>query len=166
MYKGAASQEFKVITEENKTELEESGWYKKEQLEYIYADSASGIMYKGKRYIDKQYSYIPLQFMCELASKKDAKFNADELKNPKKFGIPSKSGNGQHILAYVKDKLEEYINAVNNTQDLSKRRNLKYKDFLDFTNEKILINRYIHWSATEKTGHGAREAKKRVIKDA
>jgi Uncharacterized alpha/beta hydrolase domain (DUF2235) len=164
--KGSASKEFKVVTEKSKTELVESGWYKPNQLEYMFADSASGIMYKGTRFIYKQYSFIPLQFMCQLASDNESKFKIDELKSPSKFGIPSKSeSGGQHILDYVKDKLEQYINAVKGA-DLNQRRTLKYKDYLDFANEKILINGYIHWSATEKTGHGAREARKRVIKDA
>ena len=75
------------------------------------------------------------------------------------------AGDKQHILDYVKEKLELYVKAVKN-KPVNERHSIKYTDFLDFENEKILLNKYIHWSATDKTGHSPRPNHKRVIKNA
>ncbi|MGM5631964.1 hypothetical protein O2K51_13790 [Apibacter raozihei] len=79
------------------------------------------------------------------------------------YSIPLKTSTEKiHILGYVKSRLDAYIEAV---KKVSPRQGAKirYQDCLDFTNEKILRNRYVHWSATGKTGHGARSDNKRKI---
>ena len=58
---------------------------------------------------------------------------------------------GRHLTPKnVHEKLKEYAKNVESGEEKS------YKSFLDFTNEKILINSYIHWSATNKLGHSPR----------
>lgn len=164
MRQGTGSKEFQPITEKYKHDLVERGWYKTDQLKYKNVLGDYSIYYKGSRFIDKRYSYIPLHYMCELATEKKSEFDLAVLNDPKQFKIPEKAGNEEHILNYVKGKLDKYVNAVK-SKDIQERRNINYKDFLDFTNEKILINGFIHWSATEKTGHGPNKNMKRTIID-
>lgn len=52
--------------------------------------------------------------------------------------------------------LQKYLREKQPASDL-------YKTYLDYKNEKILINGYIHWSATGKTGHGSRPKNIRKI---
>jgi hypothetical protein len=162
MRRGSASKEFLPITEKCKKGLVESGWYKPNQLKYKNVLGDYSINYKGTRFIDKRYSYIPLHYMCQLATEKEAKFKKQELNRD--FKIPEKAGSSEHILNYVKSKLDLYINDVKD-KDLDKRRKVSYIKSLDFANEKILINGFIHWSATNKTGHSPNKNKKRTIKD-
>lgn len=159
---GSGSKQFEPYKEKYKNELVNSGWYKPDQLKYVMTTDDYNIIYKGTRYIDQRYSFLSLHFMCEFAKEKDAGFDIDGIK--KKFKIPEKAGDKEHILNYVKKKLEEYIQAVKNTEDY-KRSSISYKKHLDFTNEKILINTNLHWSATDKTGHGPRANKIRKIID-
>lgn len=156
------SVEYKSVIEQKKQSLIESGWYLSEQLKTTY-QAHNAITYLGTRYIDKRYSYISLNFMCKLASDKESKFDFVGLN--KKFGIPKKAGEKQHLLDYVKEKLEEYIEAVKKKK-ANERHLVDYEDYLDFNNEKVLINKYIHWSATDKIGHSPRKDNKRDKKNA
>lgn len=158
---GSASKQFEPFKEKFKKELVDSGWYKPEQLKYMNVMGDYSIMYKGTRYIDQKYSFISLHFMSEFATEKGAKFD-EGLKN--EFKIPKKVGDKEHILNYVKTKLEEYIKAVK-AAEISKRSTISYKTYLDINNEKILINSNIHWSATDKIGHAPRKNKIRTIID-
>ena len=159
---GSASKQFEPFKEKYKKELVDSGWYKPQQLKYMNVMGDYSIMYKGTRYIDQKYSFISLHFMSEFASEKGAKFDMEGIK--KKYEIPKKAGDKEHILNYVKKKLEEYIKAVK-TAETSKRSSISYKAYLDIDNEKILINSSIHWSATDKMGHAPRKNKIRTIID-
>ncbi|OXG07730.1 putative alpha/beta hydrolase family protein DUF2235 [Flavobacterium araucananum] len=159
---GFASKQFEPFKEKYKKELVESGWYKPDQLKFVMVTDDYNIMYKGTRYIDQRYSFLSLHFMSGFAKEKEAGFDIDGIK--KKFKIPEKAGDKEHILGYVKKKLEAYIEAVKNTEDY-KRSTLSYKKYLDFANEKTLINTNLHWSATDKTGHGPRANQIRKIID-
>ncbi|MBF7093651.1 hypothetical protein IUY40_19190, partial [Flavobacterium sp. ALJ2] len=150
---GAGSKQFEYFKEKYKKELVESGWYKPDQLKYIMTTDNYNIIYKGIRYIDQRYSFLSLHFMCGFAAEKGAGFNISGLKE--KFEIPEKAGDKEHILNYVKKKLEAYIQAVKDTEDYT-RLPISYTKYLDFANEKILINTNLHWSATDKTGHEPR----------
>lgn len=133
----------------------DEGWYLDKQIT-IAPHSNKYVNYvglQGERFIDKRYSYIPLHFMCSLSTEKGSSFSVNGV--TEKFKIPEKAGNGSHILHYVKSKLEQYVSAVKNAE-FSKRKQISYKTYLDFENEKKLINQYVHWSATEKIGHGPR----------
>lgn len=158
---GSASKQFEPFKEKHKKELVDSGWYKPDQLKYIMITDNHYIIYKGTRYIDQRYSFLSLHFMCEFAIEKGAGFDMDGLKE--KFKIPEKAGDKEHILGYVKKKLEKYIEVVKNTKDYSST--ISYKQYLDFANEKTLINTNLHWSATDKTGHAPRANKIRKIID-
>lgn len=156
--------EYNKIANQKRQLYIDEGWYRDNQIEIgphsnKYVNHVGLI---GTRFIDKRYSYIPLHFMCKLAKEKEANFKTDQVVH--KFRIPTKavSNNGNHILNYVKSKVEQYIEGTKklSTYERSKK---SYKNYLDFTNEKILINGYIHWSATGKMGHGARSDGKRKI---
>ena len=82
----------------------------------------------------------------------------------KEFDIPKKVGDKEHLLNYVKNKLEAYIKAVK-ASDPSKRSAVSYKAYLDINNEKSLMRNYLHWSATDKLGHAPRKNKIRTIID-
>lgn len=141
----------------------DAGWYLEPQIKIGPHSNkyVNHIFLQGERYIDNRYSYIPLHFMCRLAKEKNAIFNRDGLEQ--KFKIPQKAGNnGTHILYYVKSQLEKYINETISLTSHA-RENVSYKKYLDFENEKKLINQYVHWSATGKTGHGPRKDGKRKI---
>lgn len=157
--------EYQKLAEEKRKPFINEGWYTDKQLVVSQHSNkyVNHINLEGSRYIDKRYSYISLHFMCQLASEKESKFNFTELNI--NFEIPKKAGDKQHLLDYVKEKLEKYMKAVKD-KSMNERRLVKYTDFLDFNNEKILINKFIHWSATEKTGHSPRKDKNRAIKDA
>ena len=154
--------EYNKLANEKRQPLINQGWYLDKELT-IGAHTnkyVNHIGLDGKRFIDKRYSYIPLYFMCQLSDEKDAKFNLGGVSQ--KFLVPEKAGNGEHILHYVKTKLSSFISAVKSS-DPSKRKQISYKNYLDFTNEKKLINMYVHWSATGKTGHSPRSDGKRKI---
>ena len=159
---GSASKQFEPFKEKYKKELVDSGWYKPEQLKYMTVMGDNSIMYKGTRYIDQKYSFISLQFMSEFATEKGAKFDIDKIE--KEFDIPKKVGDKEHLLNYVKNKLEAYIKAVK-ASDPSKRSAVSYKAYLDINNEKSLMRNYLHWSATDKLGHAPRKNKIRTIID-
>lgn len=160
--KGSASKEFKAIPEKYKKGLVDQGWYKPNQMTYISLSGDYSLNFNCSRYIDKRYSYITLHFMCELADEKNSKFKMQELKSPKNFEVPEKAANGEHILGYVKGKLKQYVDATKK-MEITARKTSSYKTYLDFNNEKILINGFIHWSATGKTGHGPRPKNIRKI---
>ncbi|WP_128332114.1 DUF2235 domain-containing protein [Apibacter sp. HY039] len=148
-----------------KKSLISRGWYKEKELKLaeVYHNEVISYEWIGKRYIDNRYSYITLHLMCQLASEKKAEFDLIEMRKLNNFPIPLKTSDGKtHILGYVKSRLDNYIEAV---KKVSPRQGAKirYQDYLDFTNEKILRNGYVHWSATGKTGHGARSDNKRKI---
>lgn len=158
--------EYNRLANKKRQSLIEAGWYLDNKQLAVGPRSnkyVSSIRLDGNRYIDNKYSFIPLQLMCELANEKQLNFKVDQLKREKNFGIPGRTESGkQHILSYVHAKLQRY---VNHTKTLSptQRNQISYKKFLDFANEKILINGYVHWSATEKTGHAPRKDNKRKI---
>ncbi|MCD0476595.1 DUF2235 domain-containing protein [Flavobacterium sp. EDS] len=158
---GAASKQFEYFKEKYKKELVESGWYKPDQLKYIMTTDNHNIIYKGTRYVDQRYSFLSLHFMCGFATEKGAGFNISGLKE--EFEIPKKAGDKEHILNYVKKKLEAYIQAVKDTEDYTQI--ISYQNYLDFANEKILINSNLHWSATDKTGHEPRANNIRTVID-
>ena len=117
----------------------------------------------GRIVVERKKDYLGNNHQIALRSDKDSKFNFTLL--DKNFGIPKKAGEKQHLLDYVKEKLELYTAAVQN-KNTEERHLVAYYDYLDFNNEKVLINKYIHWSATNKTGHSPRIDKNRTIKDA
>ncbi|WP_326984718.1 DUF2235 domain-containing protein [Chryseobacterium sp. MYb264] len=146
---------YNALANEKRQPFIDEGWYVDKQIT-IASHSNKYVNYiglNGERFIDKRYSYIPLHFMCSLSTEKDSNFNVNGV--TEKFKIPEKAGDGTHILHYVKTKLDQYISAVKKAEP-HRRKQLSYKSYLDFTNEKILINQYIHWSATGKIGHGPR----------
>jgi hypothetical protein len=152
---GTASKKVDPIKEKYKQDLVDQGWYEKEQLTFQLHSSYDSLYYIGKRKVDNRYSYIPLHFMCNYCMETGTKIKTAKLE--KNFIIPKTSGTSQHILDYVHSKLKEYAKHVEEGGTKS------YKSFLDFANEKILINGFVHWSATNKTGHSPRENKKRKV---
>lgn len=154
--------EYNNLANQKKNIFIDEGWYLDKELT-ISPHSNKYVNYiglNGKRFIDKRYSYIPLHFMCSLSSEKGSVFNVNGV--TEKFKIPEKAGNEEHILHYAKSKLEQYISAVKK-EEYSKRNKISYKSYLNFANEKKIINQYVHWSATEKTGHGPRKNKARKL---
>ena len=152
--------EYSKLANEKRKPFYDAGWYRGEQLKISDHSNkyVNHIDLIGVRYIDKRYSYIPLHFMCSLSKNKGANFKDSVME---KYKIPAKAGNGIHLLHYVKLKLEKYILDVEKS-DFQNRNKISYKNYLDLINEKKLINGFIHWSATEKTGHDPRESKTRT----
>ncbi|PQL92352.1 T6SS phospholipase effector Tle1-like catalytic domain-containing protein [Apibacter adventoris] len=151
--------------EAEKKSLISRGWYKEKELKLaeVYHNEVISYEWLGKRYIDNRYSYITLHLMCQLASEKKAEFDLIEMRKINNFPVPLKTSEGKpHILGYVKGKLEAYIEAVKKVSPQQGAK-IRYQDYLDFTNEKILRNGYVHWSATGKTGHGVRSGNIRKI---
>lgn len=155
--------EYNRIAEGKKQVFIDQGWYLKGQIKTGPHSNkyVNHIYLEGERYIDKRYSYIPLHFMCQMAKDKKSEFNTSSVEF--KFQIPQKAGqNGTHLLSYVKSRLQKYIDETKNLSAFE-RNKVSYKKYLDFENEKKLINNYVHWSATGKTGHGPREDGRREI---
>ncbi|MET3036297.1 DUF2235 domain-containing protein [Chryseobacterium sp. NRRL B-14859] len=155
--------EYNRLAESKKQVFVDQGWYQKDQLKIGPHSNkyVNHIFLQGERYIDKRYSYIPLHFMCQMAKEKKSEFNTSSLEF--KFQIPQKAGqNGVHLLSYVKSRLQKYIDETKNLSTLERSR-ISYKKYLDFENEKKLINYYVHWSATGKLGHSPRSDGKRKI---
>lgn len=147
--------EYNSLADQKRMPFISEGWYLDKQIT-IAPHSNKYVNYiglQGERFIDKKYSYIPLHFMCGLSDEKGSAFNVNAV--TEKFKIPETAGDRIHILHYVKSKLAQYIETVKKTE-FGERKRISYKAYLDIENEKKLINQYIHWSATEKLGHGPR----------
>lgn len=140
----------------------DEGWYLEKQLSVGARSNkyVNHVRLNGKRFIDKRYSYIPLQLMCKLADEKESQFKVTELERPKNFQIPSITDSGKpNILVNVKAGLQKYIDE---NKDSSVNL-VSYKNYLDETSEKALINGYVHWSATGNIGSAARKNNQREI---
>lgn len=154
--------EYKNLADEKRQPLIDEGWYLEKQLSVGARSNkyVNHVRLNGKRFIDKRYSYIPLQLMCKLADEKESQFKVTELERPKNFQIPSITDSGKpNILVNVKAGLQKYIDE---NKDSSVNL-VSYKNYLDETSEKALINGYVHWSATGNIGSAARKNNQREI---
>ncbi|SHF86794.1 phospholipase effector Tle1 domain-containing protein [Pedobacter caeni] len=137
-----------------KERLIEQCWYKEHELEVT-----GGFAYwalKGTRNLKKEFSYIPLQFMAELAKKNKAE--VDVAATAQKYSIDDDA-----LLVRVKKYMTEYVmgNGVPYTFKSLVDLDKKYKGakipeqrYSEYQKERtaqedlrILRNKYLHWSA-------------------
>ena len=137
-----------------KRRLVNDGWYLDKQLTvHSFLEKLS-----GKRYVHKQYSYIPLSFMCEFACDKSTQVNFDQKGLNEKYNIDEvKSINP---LNFIRSKLHNYafnggsaleFKYYKQLQDDLKSGKITGRDYnqqlVEQKNIRELRNKFLHWSA-------------------
>jgi hypothetical protein len=144
--------------EKFKKKLVEQNWYTDDQLEII------GGIYsnlKGTRKnLKNTYSFIPLQFMTELATAKEVPINSQNLKE-NKYKISD-----DPLLIRVKNRLQKYIlgdglpysfkwygdihEKYKNTKQGDNQFS-KYQEEIDEQKDlRLLRNKYLHWNSNRE----------------
>lgn len=147
---------FKEELHELSEKLIAESWYTKEQLDMSLFGPKHEL--KGTRKLSKNYSYIPLHFMAELAMKtQKVPFKMDKIE------IDKYSISKDALLMRVKKRLREYVlgdgkpytfnwyGIIHDKYKGVKAGNSRYEAYKEEMQEqkdlRELRNKYLHWSA-------------------
>jgi len=128
-----------------KAKLIKEAWYNGDQLKVT-----GGNMYwalEGTRFIYKEYSYIPLQYMAEYSQNHDLPLAKS--KTETKYTI-----NGNPLLLRVKARLRDYVMANGSQYVFSAELPKDPAQRQQQEDLRKLRNQYLHWSADRKSSYG------------
>jgi len=139
--------------EKERLRVVDQGWYTDEELT---VNNWTGKL-SGTRDLKKDYSFIPLHFMSEFATKMPVPLLFDQVTLEKKFPI---SKNPAHLLCYIKTRLHAYVfgkagrllfipySTLKAALRGKKITAAQYATLLEEQKQlRLLRNKFLHWSA-------------------
>lgn len=143
-----------AVLEKEKSRLISDGWYLEGQLEiHSVRRKLSGT----RTLIKKDYSYIPLHFMCEFALKEPIPLTMDKTGLESEYKI---SKDPKDLLCFIKNRLHGYVfgqepelkfkyySQLMADRKANKLNAFEYnKEMNEQKQMRLLRNQFLHWSA-------------------